>query len=41
MPEHLTLPETRPEAGVEQVDVMDFLGLFRAAPIEVPNTTAE
>jgi hypothetical protein len=34
MPEDLKLPETRPEAGVDHVDVMAALGLKRAAPIE-------
>jgi hypothetical protein len=33
MPEDLTLPETRPEAGVDHVDVMEFLGLHRAEGI--------
>lgn len=32
-PEDLTVPETRPEAGVDHVDVMGFLGLKRAAPV--------
>uniref|UniRef100_A0A7S2YH39 Uncharacterized protein n=1 Tax=Entomoneis paludosa TaxID=265537 RepID=A0A7S2YH39_9STRA len=36
MPADLQLPDTRHEAGVEQVDVMDFLGLKRAKPIDVP-----
>jgi hypothetical protein len=30
MPGDLTIPETRPEAGVDHVDVMGFLGLKRA-----------
>jgi hypothetical protein len=30
MPQDLTVPETRPEAGVDHVDVMGFLGLKRA-----------
>ncbi|KAL7580090.1 hypothetical protein ACA910_012853 [Epithemia clementina (nom. ined.)] len=37
IPSDLTLPETRPEAGVEQVDVMRFLGLTRAASIHFPD----
>ena len=34
MPNDLTVPETRPEAGVDHVDVMDFLGLSRAKTLE-------
>jgi hypothetical protein len=30
MPTALTSPQSRPEAGVHQVDVMEFLGLKRA-----------
>lgn len=30
MPEGLSAPDTRPEAGVDHVDVVDFLGLKRA-----------
>lgn len=30
MPEGLSSPDARPEAGVDHVDVMDFLGLKRA-----------
>ena len=37
MPRDLTVPETRPEAGVAQVDVMAFLGLQRMAPIDKPD----
>lgn len=33
MPEGLQYPETRPEAGVENVDVMGFLGLKRAEEV--------
>jgi hypothetical protein len=33
MPEDLNVPETRPEAGVDHVDVMSFLGLKRASPV--------
>jgi hypothetical protein len=33
MPENLKLPETRPEAGIESVDVMSMLGLQRATPL--------
>lgn len=33
MPEDLNVPENRPEAGVEDVDVMNFLGLKRADDI--------
>ncbi len=33
MPEDLNIPETRPEAGVDHVDVMGFLGLKRAKPL--------
>ena len=35
MPEGLKAPETRPEAGVDQVDVMSFLGLKRAESLSV------
>jgi hypothetical protein len=34
MPDDLTAPETRPEAGIDHVDVMDMLGLKRAKPID-------
>lgn len=30
MPAELTAPDARPEAGVDHVDVMKFLGLKRA-----------
>jgi len=30
MPEGLSSPDARPEAGVDHVDVMGFLGLKRA-----------
>jgi hypothetical protein len=30
MPAALSSPDARPEAGVDQVDVMEFLGLKRA-----------
>jgi hypothetical protein len=30
MPSDLSVPETRPEAGVDHVDVMGMLGLKRA-----------
>lgn len=40
VPKDLTVPETRPEACVEQVDVMSFLGLSRTPPIDIPNTSA-
>jgi hypothetical protein len=33
MPRDLTVPETRPEAGVDHVDVMAFLGLNRAVSL--------
>eukprot|EP00527_Entomoneis_sp_CCMP2396_P000281 CAMPEP_0198141484 /NCGR_PEP_ID=MMETSP1443-20131203/4489_1 /TAXON_ID=186043 /ORGANISM="Entomoneis sp., Strain CCMP2396" /LENGTH=126 /DNA_ID=CAMNT_0043804249 /DNA_START=58 /DNA_END=438 /DNA_ORIENTATION=- len=33
MPDDLSVPDMRPEAGVEQVDVMGFLGLKRAKPM--------
>jgi hypothetical protein len=33
MPTALTAPETRTEAGVEKVDVMNVLGLKRAKSI--------
>lgn len=33
MPDDLTAPETRPEAGIDHVDVMDLLGLKRAKPV--------
>lgn len=33
MPADLTVPETRPEAGVDHVDVMDFLGLKRSKSV--------
>jgi len=36
MPEVLTEPQTRTEAGVDQVDVMDFLGLKRAESLGAP-----
>ena len=29
----LDLPDARPEAGVDNVDVMDFLGLKKADPV--------
>lgn len=29
----LDVPETRPEAGVDHVDVMGFLGLKKAEPV--------
>ena len=34
MPEDLKAPETRPEAGIDHVDVMDMLGLKRAKPVD-------
>ena len=34
MPEGLSSPEARPEAGVDHVDVMDFLGLKRAKSLD-------
>lgn len=33
MPFEMTVPENRPEAGVDNVDVMNVLGLKRAAPV--------
>lgn len=36
MPNDLKVPETRPEAGVDHVDVMDLLGLKRAEPLQKP-----
>jgi len=36
MPAGLSSPETRPEAGVDQVDVVDFLGLKRAESLSKP-----
>jgi hypothetical protein len=33
MPADLKVPETRPEAGIDHVDVMAALGLKRAAPV--------
>ena len=33
MPADLTVPETRPEAGVDHVDVMGFLGLRRSKSV--------
>ena len=35
MPTALSAPETRSEAGIEKVDVMDVLGLKRAQAINV------
>jgi hypothetical protein len=39
MPADLKVPETRPEAGIDHVDVMAVLGLKRAAPINAAKTT--
>ena len=33
-PEDLKAPETRPEAGIDHVDVMDMLGLKRAKSVD-------
>jgi hypothetical protein len=41
MPEGLKAPETRPEAGVDQVDVMNFLGLKRAESLSVSSDPAD
>jgi hypothetical protein len=35
MPTELSLPDARPEAGVDHVDVMKFLGLKRAEAINI------
>jgi hypothetical protein len=35
MPTELSSPDARPEAGVDHVDVMKFLGLKRAEAINV------
>jgi hypothetical protein len=37
MPPALVTPETRMEAGIENVDVMEFLGLKRATPLGSPS----
>mmetsp|Transcript_1580 Transcript_1580/g.3485 ORF Transcript_1580/g.3485 Transcript_1580/m.3485 type:complete len:125 (+) Transcript_1580:94-468(+) len=34
MPDDLKVPETRPEAGIDHVDVMSMLGVKRAKPID-------
>lgn len=34
MPDDLTAPETRPEAGIDHVDVMEMLGLKRAKSVK-------
>lgn len=34
MPDDLKVPETRPEAGIDHVDVMGMLGLKRAESID-------
>lgn len=35
---NLDVPGGRPEAGVDQVDVMDFLGLKKAESLSAKNT---
>ena len=34
MPDDLKVPETRPEAGIDRVDVMSLLGVKRAQSID-------
>jgi hypothetical protein len=34
MPQSLQTPENRPEGGVDEVDVMNFLGIKRPASLE-------
>ena len=41
IPEGLKAPETRTEAGVDQVDVVDFLGLKRAESLSAPKDDAD
>jgi hypothetical protein len=41
MPEGLKAPETRPEAGVDQVDVMNFLGLKRAESLSASSEDSD
>ena len=41
MPESLLTPETRPEGGVDDVDVMNFLGLKRAPSLESHHDSKE
>lgn len=41
MPVALSAPETRDEAGVENVDVMEFLGLKRAQAINKKSNDKE
>lgn len=41
MPEGLKAPETRLEAGVDQVDVMNFLGLKRAESLSVSSDSPD
>jgi hypothetical protein len=36
MPEELKVPEARPEAGIDHVDVMSLLGLKRASGLSAP-----
>jgi hypothetical protein len=41
MPTGLSAPDARPEAGVDHVDVMKFLGLKRAEALQKHTTGGE
>ena len=41
MPKDLSVPEMRPEAGVDHVDVMGFLGLKKAEALTTDKKSAE
>jgi hypothetical protein len=41
MPDSLKTPETRPEGGVDDVDVMQFLGIKRPESLKASHEESE